>query len=691
MKILITGGAGFIGSNFIHYILRKYKDWKVINLDKLTYAGNLDNLREIEKGPRYKFIKGDIGDRKLVSEIFRKEKPDYIINFAAETHVDRSITDPFFFLKTNIFGVYILLETVRKFKIKKFLQISCYDEETRALTTEGLKTYKELKKGDRVFTLNPKNGKTEVKPIEKIIIQSYKGKLIHFNNKRIDLLVTPNHRMFILNTKKKLIIESAKEVSKRSIFYMPEGKWEGKEDEYFYIKNYKWVKIKDLLYILGIFIGDGFTAYQEKEIETKTGLCRREFFNRARDKRTGRFKKIKKESDYKSTSHGYRIFFDIPKNDKCRKKVEEALSNLGIKYHSHKGKAGEHLYFTSKPFIGLFNQCGKGAHNKHIPRWTLEYAPKYLKYLLQGLLDSDGNGNNIYHTTSERLSSDLCELCIKLNLKPSIYKRYTRSFIKGRKIEGYSYYIFIAKSTKSITRHRIKIINYHGNIWCLKVKDNKNFIVERNGKFDFCGNTDEVYGSTRKGKFKETDPLLPNSPYAASKASADLLVRAYFKTFKIPILITRSCNNFGSYQYPEKLISLFITNLLKDKKIPLYGDGKNIREWIYVLDNCQAIDLVLQKGKIGEIYNIGSGEEKRNIEIAKILLKELKKDESYIEYVKDRLGHDFRYSLDWTKIRKLGFRPKYSFEKAIKETIKWYKENRWWWKKLKKVKLSLTP
>ncbi len=320
MKILITGGAGFIGSNFIHYIFKKYKNWRIINLDKLTYAGSLDNLRKIEKDPRYKFIKGDIGDRKLVSEIFRKEKPDYIINFAAETHVDRSIKNPEIFIKTNIIGTQVLLEASRHYKIKKFCHIS----------------------------------------------------------------------------------------------------------------------------------------------------------------------------------------------------------------------------------------------------------------------------------------------------------------------------------------------------------------------------TDEIYGSIKKGKFKETDPLFPNSPYSASKASADLIIRSYFKTFNLPILIVRSCNNFGLYQYPEKLIPLFITNLLENKKVPLYGKGENIREWIYVLDNCRAIDLVLQKGKIGEIYNIGSGEEKRNIEIAKILLKELKKDENYIEYIKDRPGHDFRYSLDWTKIRKLGFRPKYSFEKAIKETIKWYKENRWWWKKLKR-------
>jgi len=318
MKLLITGGAGFIGSNFIHYTLSHHKNDKVVNLDKLTYCGNLENLRDIEKDPRHKFIKGDICNEKLVEKIFQKEKPDFLLNFAAETHVDRSIKNPKAFIKTDIFGTHTLLQTAKTYGIKRFLQVS----------------------------------------------------------------------------------------------------------------------------------------------------------------------------------------------------------------------------------------------------------------------------------------------------------------------------------------------------------------------------TDEVYGSIKKGKFKETDPLMPNSPYSASKAGADLLVRAYFKTFNLPVLITRSSNNFGPCQYPEKLIPLFITNLLRGKKVPLYGTGLNIRDWIYVLDNCAGIDIVLRKGEIGEIYNIGGGNEKTNLEIARIILKELGKDESWIEYVKDRPGHDFRYALDPGKIRKLGWKPKYTFEKGIKETINWYKTHQEWWKKL---------
>ena len=319
LKLLITGGAGFIGSNFIKHILSKYQDYEVINLDKLTYCGNLENLREIKNNPHYKFIKGDICDFETVDKI-AAEKPDAIINFAAESHVDRSILDPTAFLKTSVFGTYNLLEAVKKYNIKRFIQIS----------------------------------------------------------------------------------------------------------------------------------------------------------------------------------------------------------------------------------------------------------------------------------------------------------------------------------------------------------------------------TDEVYGSIKNGSFKETSPLNPSSPYSAAKSAADLLSLSYFKTYNLPVIITRSTNNFGCFQYPEKIIPLFITNLLENKKIPLYGDGLNTRDWIYVLDNCEAIDLVLHKGKVGEIYNVGGGNEKTNLELTYFILKEIGKDKNFIEYVKDRLGHDRRYSLDCQKIKTaLGWQPKYNFAKALKNTIQWYKENEQWWKKIK--------
>ena len=316
MRYLITGGCGFIGSHFVRLILNKYKDSEVINLDKLTYAGNLGNLRDIEKNSRYKFIKGDICDKKLVLDLVKDV--DIVVNFAAESHVDRSIIEPESFVKTDVLGTQNLLEACRKFN-KKHLQIS----------------------------------------------------------------------------------------------------------------------------------------------------------------------------------------------------------------------------------------------------------------------------------------------------------------------------------------------------------------------------TDEVYGSIQNGKFKENDNLNPSSPYSASKASADLLVLSYHITYGLNVMITRTTNNFGPNQYPEKLIPLFVTNLLEGKKVPVYGNGLNVRDWVYVVDNCEAIDFVINNGKAGEIYNIGSDNEKNNLEITKFILKELGKDENSIEYVKDRLGHDKRYALDSTKINKLGWKPRFQFELALKETIKWYKSNEKWWKPIK--------
>jgi len=195
--------------------------------------------------------------------------------------------------------------------------------------------------------------------------------------------------------------------------------------------------------------------------------------------------------------------------------------------------------------------------------------------------------------------------------------------------------------------------------------------------------TDEIYGSIAKGSFTEGSLLQPNSPYSASKAGADLLVRAYNKTFEVPTVITRSSNNFGPYQHPEKFIPLFITDLIEGRKVPLYGDGLNVRDWLYVIDNCDAIDLIFHEGKAGEIYNIGGDCEKKNIDVVKLMLEYLNKDETYVEYVKDRPGHDRRYSLNCAKIKKLGWRPSYKFDEALKSTINWYINNKGWWKKLK--------
>lgn len=195
--------------------------------------------------------------------------------------------------------------------------------------------------------------------------------------------------------------------------------------------------------------------------------------------------------------------------------------------------------------------------------------------------------------------------------------------------------------------------------------------------------TDEVYGSRDRGFFSEEDPLNPSSPYAASKAGADRLAFSYTVTYGLPIMIVRPSNNFGPYQYPEKFIPLFVTNALEDKTLPLYGKGTNVRDWLYVEDNCRAIDVVMRRGKLGQVYNIGANNEVKNIDIATRILVQLEKSKNLLKFVDDRLGHDRRYALSCDKIHALGWKPEKDFEEALAYTIQWYRENPEWWRKIK--------
>jgi len=213
-------------------------------------------------------------------------------------------------------------------------------------------------------------------------------------------------------------------------------------------------------------------------------------------------------------------------------------------------------------------------------------------------------------------------------------------------------------------------------------KDENNY---REGVKFLQVSTDEVYGSLGEtGYFTEDTSLAPNSPYSVSKTSADMMARAYNETFNFPVNITRCSNNYGPYQFPEKLIPLFSTNAMEDKELPIYGDGKNVRDWLHVKDHCRAIDLVLRKGKNGEVYNIGGNNEKTNLEITESILNSLDKSKNLIKFVKDRLGHDRRYAIDSSKMKEeFDWEPEYTFEEGIAETIQWYKDNEDWWRNIK--------
>src|SRR4030042_185664 len=296
------------------------------------------------------------------------------------------------------------------------------------------------------------------------------------------------------------------------------------------------------------------------------------------------------------------------------------------------------------------------------------------------------------HPDSEVINLDVLTYAGNLNNLKGIEKDPRYTFIKGdicnhdiinaildkHKIDAIVHFAAESHVDRSITNAsafvRTNVLGTHTLLECARSHTIPKFIHI---------STDEVYGSTMKGSFRETDILSPSSPYSASKAGSDLLALSYFTTYNLPVIVTRCTNNFGPYQYPEKLIPLFVTNLLNGKKVPVYGTGKNIRDWIQVSDHCRAVEFLLEHGNPGEIYNIGGGHEKTNLEITHTILDLLSKGESMIEYVTDRPGHDFRYSLDCSKLLKMGWKPQYSFEEGLKDTVEWYMRNEWWWRPLK--------
>ena len=444
-----------------------------------------------------------------------------------------------------------------------------------------------------------------------------------------------------------------------------------------------------------MFLGDGFLATQTQERPNKTGLVRAEYLKRCRDA-NGRFVNPGKLGDRDTTTITcHRIFFDLPENDKGRKRLEETLARLGVEYAAHRGKAGEHLYFASKPWADFFAQFGHGAGNKRIPAWMLDFDTPCLRALFDGLMDSDGHyppgGNQPrFATSSEALLRGVLELGIKLGLHPRFKQRSPEQratlAATGRVIRPTlpAYTVFFRSENIGLDRDVCRREEYAGKIWCLRVKDNKNFFVERGGILVCSGNTDEVYGTTET-VFREGGPLEPNQPYSAAKAGGELMVRAYNVTFGVPTIVTRGSNTFGPYHYPEKLIPLMVTNAIDNQPLPVYGDGKQVREWMYVLDHCKGIDIAFHDGMPGEVYNVGGDPscERFNIDVVKAILGYLNKPESLIRYVQDRPGHDRRYAMDCTKLRALGFAPETDFEKRLEETVRWYVDNPVWWRKIK--------
>lgn len=700
-RLLVTGSAGFIFSNFVRKIIHEKHPYELYSIDKIASSSIMNNIYQ---GKSHEFYIADICDQHIMDRIFEYVKPEIVIHGAAESAVDKSINDPNIFINSNVLGTQVLINTALKYGVKNFVYQSCYDDQTRAVTRDGFKEWGQLKVGDKVLSINPTTKKVEEKEIQKIIIQDYSGDMLHFKSKRLDLLTTPNHRFITykyfqhhIDNNAKLEWNTAEDlengISCNNKYYLPIACLEHKSTKFIDLEGIGQVDAEALFYVCGVFIGDGFTAFQKKEVENKTGYSKKDYLVKCRDAKTGRFigiKDIERGNQEVSICHSYRIFFDVPVNDKARAPLEKALQILNIEYSAHSGKAGEHIYVGSEKWMKFFESFGKYAHNKHIPNWMFDYGLDLLKSLWQGCHDSDGHGYNLIvdgkkrivaiYTVSDKLTAQLCYLGSMIGYHTSAYRRHCLSYINGRKIEGDANYVTFANNRLPKIPTPVRQA-YNGKIWCLSIKDNKNFLVERNGKIAFSGNTDEVYGALDNDNataWTEEAPLNPKNPYSASKTAGELLVRAAANTHGLPFMITRSCNNYGPRQTADKLIPRAIKCLLENKKIPVYGEGKQIRDWLHTFDNGAAILRILQCGKIGETYNISANQEFTNIEVVKKICQIMGKDPSKcIEFIGERPGHDFRYSVNSTKLRNLGWAPVYKFEHGIERTISWYIENSW--------------
>ena len=684
--IYCLGCLGFIGQHVTRLLLKK--GHYIRGIDKVTYAANIDLLDEFNKYENFTFEKIDICDMKWLYDC------DYIINMAAETHVDNSIVQSDDFIHSNVNGVHNILELIRKnnqFKMPTLIHFSCYDEDTKALTKNGLKTYDKLKIGDEVLSVNPNNKQIEFKKILKIIIQDYDGEMIHFKHKSDNLMVTPNHRMYY-NKNNMLHIDEAQNICNNSGQCYVRGLKNGIIDDNIYLDKIGNVSVKDLFYVSGVFIGDGFNAHQISKRKNKTGLNRKDFLKTCRDK-NGRFIKTGYIGENThALCNSYRIFFDVPENDKARKELEMSLTNLGIKWYSEKNKSGEHVYFSSKEWVEYFKQFGKYAEHKTIPDWMFDYDHTILRKLYEGIIDSDGywnkSGTGILTTISYDLVQKCCLLgtCLGFHMKFKSYKQPDNLPFFGErqvKTREKSYQVFFNTKNIMVGNKKYNKINYKGKIWCVTVEDNKNLIIERNGLLKISGNTDETYGDIVSGSHKETDLLRPSNPYSATKASADMLIKAWERTYNVPAIIVRPTNNYGMGQYVEKLIPKTCKFLSIGRKIPMHEKGEPIRNWLHAKDTARAIEIILEKGEIGEIYNISGNFEQKNIVTFKKILDTYFKDmnvsiNDYADLSITRKGQDVRYAIDDSKIKKLGWKPTCNFDEELPKIVNYYKNKFIW-------------
>ncbi len=591
--ILITGAAGSIGSELSRQVAN-FNPSLLVLLDQ-DETGIFNVLRKLKNqfpGLRVNSVIGNIQDSRKVEQVFQRFHPNVVFHAAAYKHVPLMEEHFDEAIKNNIFGTKIVADAALRHKIEKFVFISCLDEKTKILTNEGLKRWDQVKSGMKTFSLNRK-GEIEENEIETAVSQKYLGPMFQIKTRSIDMLVTPNHKMVIQlpNNSAKIIEEEASETAKRSVVYIPKGKWEGINEEWFSLpfpttdirhplrNSPAKVKTADILYILGIFIGDGFL---------NSGYKRR---------------------DERKTDNYGSVFLDIPEKDKARKRILVILDRMGIAYKCYKGRAGEHIYFSSRALAQVFSTCGKGSRNKTIPDWALKYSPKLLQFLLDGLIDSDGYRNKSHQkltTISPKLIEKCAELAAKLSLHFTIsIQRNKGAMIGNRKISPSQSFIGIFSKIKhrAFNKKHCKLVNYQGIIWCVRVKNNHNFLAERNGKFFFTGNTDKA--------------INPTSVMGATKRVGEMVCQ---------VLNQKNATKFISVRFGNVLDSRGSVIPIFRKQIknggPVEVTHPDMKRYFMVTS--ESCLLVMQSGAMGqggEVFVLDMGQPIKILDLAKEMIQ----------------------------------------------------------------------
>ena len=594
-KVIVTGAAGFLGSHTVDELCRR--GYEVHGVDDFS-TGKTDNLFDVFEKHDIGFSTCDVNDYQRFKRVVSEVKPDYIFHYAAVVGVKKTLDQPLSVLD-DIKGFENVCSLASKYDVKRLLYSSCLDENTRVSTPKGIKTHSELKKGDFVFSVNPKTKQFERKKIKKIIAQPYKGDMYEFKGKRFNINVTPNHKMLIDSGKESLFFEEAQLSNKRNTFKLPFcSQFEGKREEWFVFPKTKkrhWntrkdpekIKMKDLFYLMGVYIGDGYSDCHTTKKLAKSSLTAREYINTCRGS-NGKFIKAPHTKKSYNTCKSYRVHFSVPDSDPARKKLMKVLLRCGY----NPSEYPIDVYLSSEKLYNLFNECTHSALTKQVPEWMWEYDSEYLRELWKGLIDSDGswksspNPNSaVLSTSSKKLAEQCVELAFKIGKYVCISERQPRtSFIKGRKVNAKLGYQVYFSSTEPSVRPPNKSINgYEGVVWCLEVEDNHNFLIEKNGKFAFTGNSSEVYGDPVEVPLnEETSPLNAQLPYAVVKNVGEKFLESYQQEKGLDFTIFRFFNC-----YDEK------TEILTDEGWKLFKD-LNKTEKVATL-NPKTNQIVFQK------------------------------------------------------------------------------------------------